>query len=118
MSTALAKIGMRVINEPTEVIIGRHTQRHERAMSRLEKLLQKLPPGRTYLQTVTMMERLENEFVELQMSMGVISRAAQLHTVTNYQFSSSISLIPEHQRNRSVDMFEAPVRTIRGELVE
>src|SRR6266404_1589887 len=80
VSTALAKIARRVIDEPIEETIGRLVLRHERHMAALEKLYKK-SEGRTALMCIVQMERLANEHCELLMSMGVLTRAAQLHTV-------------------------------------
>jgi len=117
VSTALAKIARRVIDEPVEVTIGRYVVNHERNMARLEKLL-KVSEGRSALMCIVQMERLSHDFCRLLMDMGVISRAALTHTVVNYEFKATVGLVPEEARGRRVDMFEAPVRTIAGELVE
>ena len=109
---ALTKAARSVIDRPVEEVIGEIVVRHKLSMARLEKMLTKLPPGRTYLQTVLTMERLANEHVELLMDMGALSRAAQLSTVVKYQFSSSMGCMPPS--GRTVSMFEAPQRMLEG----
>jgi hypothetical protein len=113
---ALTKAARSVIDRPVEEVIGEIVIRHKLSMSRLEKMLRSLPAGRTKLQVIMAMERLANEHTQLMMDMGALSRAAQLSTVTSYQFKASVGLLPP--TNRSVGMFEAPARTIAGELTD
>jgi hypothetical protein len=113
---ALTKAARSIIDRPVEEVIGEIVIRHKRSMSRLEKMLRSLPAGRTKLQVIMAMERLANEHTELMMDMGALSRAAQLSTVVKYQFSSSMGCMPPS--GRTVSMFEAPGKTIAGELVE
>src|SRR5882724_7587614 len=117
---SLTKAARSVIDRPVEEVIGEIVVRHKLSMSRLdklsmsrlEKMLRSLPAGRTELQVIMAMERLANEHTELMMDMGALSRAAQLSTVVNYQFSSSMGCMPP--TGRTVGMFEAPQRTIEG----
>ena len=51
--------------------------------------------------------------------LGVLPKNLGNSTVTNFQFSSSIGIMPEDMRDRrSVGMFTAPGRAIDGEIVE
>jgi rubrerythrin len=113
-------IAKRVMTEDVDTTIGRLTATHERHMQILEDALKEAKPGtKTFLDYVRILEDMENRFTELMQSLGVLPKNLGNSTVTKYEFTSSMGLMPEDERNkRSVDMFTAPARTIEGEIVE
>ena len=113
-------IAKRVMTEDVDTTIGRLTATHERHMQLLEASLQDAKPGtKGYIDHIRILEEMENRFTELMQSLGVLPKNLGSSTVTKYQFSSSIGIMPEDKRDRrSVGMFTAPGRAIDGEIVE
>jgi hypothetical protein len=110
----------RVLTEEIDTTIGRLTETHERHMQLLEPSLQDAKPGaKGYIDHSRILEEMENRFTELMQGLGVLPRNLGNSTVTKYQFSSSIGIMPEDERDRrSVGMFAAPGRAIDDEIVE
>ena len=113
-------IAKRVMTEDVDTTIGRLTATHERHMQLLEASLQDAKPGtKGYIDHIRILEEMENRFTELMQGLGVLPKNLGSSTVTKYQFSSSIGIMPEDKRDRrSVGMFTAPGRAIDGEIVE
>jgi len=113
-------IAKRVMTEDVDTTIGRLTATHERHMQQLEASLQDAKPGtKGYIDHIRILEEMENRFTELMQRLGVLPKNLGSSTVTKYQFSSSIGIMPEDKRDRrSVGMFTAPGRAIDGEIVE
>jgi len=117
---AYKTIAKRVMTEDVDSTIGRLTATHERHMQLLEASLQDAKPGtKGYIDHIRILEEMENRFTELMQGLGVLPKNLGSSTVTKYQFSSSIGIMPEDKRDRrSVGMFTAPGSAIDGEIVE
>jgi len=97
----LKTIARRVLEQDVDATIGELFLRHQTHIKLLEDALVLAVPGtRTYLQYVTKLEELQNSFVELCQSLGVLPKNLGNSTVTKYQFSSSIGIMPEDARDR------------------